>query len=152
MSKSLDMDGPYTYDKETVEEEVLPNEIGNYALGYKEGYSFKVGYVGRSDSDVQQRLFDHLNEDDDQYEYGYTHFMFSYAKNKKVAFEKECKNWHDFGGEKDKLTNDIHPDKPDGTDYKCPVDGCIYSIHPDEGDDTDYECLMDECIDDEWHF
>ena len=40
----------------------------------------------------------------------------------KAAFEKECRNFHDFGGV-EKLDNDIHPDRPDGAAWKCPVCG-----------------------------
>ena len=38
----------------------------------------------------------------------------------KAAFEKECQNYHDFGGSK-KLDNKIHPDRPKDKDYECPV-------------------------------
>lgn len=37
----------------------------------------------------------------------------------KAAFEKECHNYHDFGG-KEKLDNTIHPDRPAGSGWKCP--------------------------------
>lgn len=49
-------------------------------------------------------------------------FKYSIAYTKKSAFEKECRNYHDFG-ESDTLDNIDHPDKPDFTDYKCPVCG-----------------------------
>jgi hypothetical protein len=38
----------------------------------------------------------------------------------KAAFEKECKNYHDFGGS-EKLDNKQHPERPDGTNWECPV-------------------------------
>ena len=47
-------------------------------------------------------------------------FKYSYASNIKEAFEKECKNYHDFGGW-DSLDNIYHPARLEGTDYKCPI-------------------------------
>lgn len=43
------------------------------------------------------------------------------TKNSKEAFEKECKNYHDFGGDIGSLDNDIHPDRPEGKEYECPI-------------------------------
>ena len=37
----------------------------------------------------------------------------------KEAYEKECKNYHDFHA----LLNKIHLDRPDGASYHCPVCG-----------------------------
>ena len=51
----------------------------------------------------------------------YKYILFSYAENSKEAFEKECKNYHDFGGDIGSLDNDIHPDRPEGKDYECPI-------------------------------
>ena len=79
-------------------------------------------YVGRSDSDLKNEIKQQMRNDCAK---GCTHFMFSIAKSKKEAFEKECRNYHDFG-ECDCLNNDIHPAKPAGTEYKCPVEGCEY--------------------------
>jgi len=45
--------------------------------------------------------------------------MFSYAESVKDAFEKECRDYHEFGGS-DKLDNEEHPKCPDGMDWKCP--------------------------------
>ena len=85
------------------------------ALGYVDNKGiFRVQYVGRSDTDVNDRIKDHLGEN-------YAAFKFSYATSPKAAFEKECQNYHDFGGSK-KLKNNIHPDHPDNSpNWKCPV-------------------------------
>ncbi|MBE6084378.1 MAG: hypothetical protein E7203_02730 [Selenomonas ruminantium] len=113
---SLDMKGPYPYNKSTIEKEVYPNRIGNYALGYIDsGNIFRVQYVGRSiDMGVRERLLSHIESGDNEYE----SFKYSYAKSEKEAFEKECKNYHDFGENK-KLKNDIHPSRINN--YRCPI-------------------------------
>ncbi len=116
---SLEMDGPYDLDNETIDANVTRTSAGNYALEriVKEG-SFIVNYVGRSDDDVRGRL---------KYWVGrksyYKRFKFSYAPLVKAAFEKECKNYHDFSGS-EKLDNEIHPQRPESTDWGCPY--CDY--------------------------
>ena len=121
---SLDMFGPFALTDKEVNERVPENVIGNYAFGYidKEDGAFVVCYVGRSDSDLKKEIKQQMKTDRAK---GCTHFMFSIAKSTKEAFEKECRNYHDFG-ECDCLNNDIHPAKPAGTEYKCPVEGCEY--------------------------
>ena len=114
----LDMFGPYNYDKLTIESIILPNRMGNYALGYVDNKGvFIVQYVGRSvDMGVKERLISHINNGEN-----YNSFKYSYADSAKEAYEKECRNYHDFG-EKYRLKNDIHPAKE--KNYKCPVCGC----------------------------
>ena len=50
----------------------------------------------------------------------YKFFKFDYATSPKNAFEKECELWHDYGGPQGKLDNERHPQRPNGTDWKCP--------------------------------
>ncbi len=50
----------------------------------------------------------------------YKRFKFSYASSAKDAFEKECRNYHDFGEDKG-LDNKVHPRRPDNAKWKCPV-------------------------------
>lgn len=38
----------------------------------------------------------------------------------KAAFEKECALYHDFGGPQGQLDNEVHPARPEGTDWQCP--------------------------------
>ena len=109
---NLDMQGPYPLNRERINEVVTRTSPGNYALGRSDDDTFYVKYVGRADSDVKARLKEHLSD-------GYSHFKFSYATSPKAAFEKECRNYHDFGESK-KLDNKIHPDRPDGSGWKCP--------------------------------
>ena len=110
---NLNMNGPYFFNKDKVDEVVTQTSAGNYALGYvNDENTFIVQYVGRADIDVNTRLKQHVGEP-------YKHFKFSYASSPKVAFEKECRNYHDFGESK-KLKNEIHPGRPKNSSWKCP--------------------------------
>lgn len=122
---SLDMLGPFALTDNEVNKRVLDNVMGNYAFGYiaAESGAFVVRYVGRSDSDLKNEIKQQMGNDCAA---GCTHFKYSIAKSVKEAFEKECRNYHDFGGST-KLHNKNHPDKPNGTKYKCPVEGCEYN-------------------------
>ena len=53
---SLEMSGSYPLTDAAIDE--MPSRVspGNYALGYLDGDTFLVFYVGRSDSDVRHRL------------------------------------------------------------------------------------------------
>jgi hypothetical protein len=105
---------------------IVPDSVkGNYAFGYinEINDAFVVKYVGRSDSDLKKEIKQQMKTHRAK---GCTHFKYSIAKSVKEAFEKECKNYHDFG-ESECLYNDIHPAKPAGTEYKCPVEGCEYN-------------------------
>ena len=122
---SLDMLGPFALTDNEVSKRVSENVMGNYAFGYmdKEYGAFVVCYVGRSDSDLKKEIKQQMRTDRAK---GCTHFKYSIAKSVKESFEKECRNYHDFGGNT-KLHNKNHPDKPDGTEYECPVEGCEYN-------------------------
>ena len=120
-------EGPYEMDKSRIEDRVEDNKKGNYALGHhNKNDKIEVEYVGRSDhrndDGLKSRLIEHLDDDKN-----YDFFMFEYAKDKKEAYERECRNFHLL---KKKLEENghsckqIHPRKPDGTNYKCPVSGC----------------------------
>ena len=54
--RSLEMSGSYPLSDEAIDEALTRMSPGNYALGYMDGDTFAVFYVGRSDSDVRQRL------------------------------------------------------------------------------------------------
>jgi hypothetical protein len=110
------MNGPFDFTSEQIDKQVESNRIGNYALGYMDGDTFIVKYVGRSDTDLNQELKARLDR-------GYSKFKFSYAGSVRQAFDKECNNYHDFGG-KAKLDNEVHPARPSGTNWPCPVSGC----------------------------
>ena len=94
-----------------IEMTVARTSPGNYALGNKdETGTFLVNYVGRSDSDVRSRIKSWIGNTTSPF------FKFSYADSAKAAFEKECRNFHDFGLE----NRQNHPDRPNGTNWKCP--------------------------------
>ncbi|MBD0384839.1 hypothetical protein [Paenibacillus sedimenti] len=113
ISPQTGLEGPFLFNANTISAVVTSKAPGNYALGRMKGDIFEVSYVGRSDIDLGNRIKDHLFKP-------YTHFKASYASSSKTAYEKECKNFHDFGGTR-LLDNEIHPDRPVGTHYRCPV-------------------------------
>ena len=107
--------GSYTLDNETIDKVVTRTSPGAYALGYVKDNMFYVCYVGRSDTDINDRLKQHVGEKPK-----YSKFKFDYFGSPKAAFEKECNLWHDFGGPEGSLDNKSHPDRPDGSNWKCP--------------------------------
>jgi hypothetical protein len=56
--RSLEMSGSYPLSDEAIDEVLTRTSPGNYALGYLDGDTFNVFFVGRSDFDVRQRLHD----------------------------------------------------------------------------------------------
>jgi hypothetical protein len=48
----------------------------------------------------------------------YTHFAYSYAPSAKAAFEKECRNYDDFGGSGG-LDNEAHPVRTPRSSGEC---------------------------------
>ena len=106
------LSGPYKLTSAEVDKNVRINSVGAYALGRTQGETFNLSYVGRSDSDLNGRLKQHIEE--------YAEFKFNYFPSPKSAFEKECNLWHDFDGPKGQLDNKVHPDRPNGADWKCP--------------------------------
>ncbi len=151
---SVQMSGAHPLTAQNIDEEVTRTSSGNYALGYLDGATFLVFYVGRADSDVNDRLHHWVGADSRCARYGpsakaaygsrprrsrpsrtpapgpvgvvvdgrYTHFQFSYALSARAAFEKECRNYHDFGGSYG-LDNERHPAAPEGTSWGCPAHG-----------------------------
>lgn len=55
---ALEMSGSYPLTDKAIDDSVTRVSAGNYALGYMDGTTFTVFYVGRSDSDVKQQLHD----------------------------------------------------------------------------------------------
>jgi hypothetical protein len=138
--RSLEMSGSYPLNDEAIDARVSRTLPGNYALGYMEGATFTVFYVGRSDSDVKRRLHEWVGTPCRYERYApatraawgsrpgrhlpqgvpvldrvgmgvdssYTRFAYSYAPSAEAAFEKECRNYHDFGGSGD-LDNEGFP-------------------------------------------
>jgi len=117
---SLEMSyGPFDFDDATIESKVEEGKLGNYALGYEResDKAFIPTYVGRSDTDLKTELKAKLSTKSPTRK----KFKFGYCATAKAAFEKECKNYHDFRAQ---LENEIHPQRPEGTEYPCPVTTC----------------------------
>jgi hypothetical protein len=122
---SLNMDGPYDFNKDSIDINVTKVSGGNYALGFTDNNSdnFHVTFVGRSASDVKGMLRKQLSVTKNIISNNETKnisFKYSYASSPKEAYEKECYNYHNFVRSK-KLTNNIHPEKSRDENWKCPV-------------------------------
>jgi hypothetical protein len=109
---TLSMNGPFNLTSTNIESIITNVSAGNYALGYVHDNIFTVEYVGRSDTDVKDRLKTWVGK--------YKSFKYSYSTSPKEAFKKECMNYHDFG-ENERLDNKAHPDRPDNSDWECPI-------------------------------
>ena len=108
---STGLHGPYPLTRAEIDKRVVES-IGVYVLNDNNSGSFYVHRVGRSDVDVNARLKDYVGD--------YERFKYGHYRTKKPAFEKECHIYHDF----DPRDNVNHPDRPDGTNYSCPVTSC----------------------------
>ena len=137
--RSLEMSGSYPLSDEAIDDALTRTSPGNYALGYMEDDTFHVFFVGRSDSDVRQRLHQWVNMPSRYETYAspakaswgvhrrgqlpldvpslgrvgnsegsYTRFAYSYASAAQDAFEKQCRNYSDFGGSRE-LDNEGRP-------------------------------------------
>jgi hypothetical protein len=111
---SLEMSGPFEFNREKVDL-LVGKTPGNFALGRFDPATKKmiVHLVGRADEDLNATLKTFLTTPK------YHAFKFSQAQDAKGAYEKECRNWHDFGG-KVKLDCKEHPSRPGDVDWKCP--------------------------------
>ena len=121
---SLNMNGPYDFNDDSIEFNITKISGGNYALGTvdKMTNNFHVTYVGRSDSDLKDRLKQQLirlNDISNRFQKKNLSFKYSYAFSPKEAYEEECRNYHDFIGSK-KLINNFHPEKPIDEKWICP--------------------------------
>jgi hypothetical protein len=54
--RSLEMSGSFPLNDEAIDGMLMRTSPGNYALGYMDGDTFIVFYVGRSDCDLRRRL------------------------------------------------------------------------------------------------
>ena len=108
--------GTYLLTSEKINEVVRKTSPGAYTLGKlsKDGKTFYVYYVGRSNYDINRRLKQYINSK-------YTHFKFDYFTTPKKAFEKECRLWHDWSGDKRGLDNTNHPAPQEGKNWECPI-------------------------------
>lgn len=121
---SLNMGISYNLTYDEIDRLVLENSIGNYAYGYLNDKGvFIVCYIGRSDTDLKERIKHGIEDMKANPNCRYERFKFSYADSIQEAYEKECQNYHDFGGEEGYLRNKEHPAKPDRYEGTCPICG-----------------------------
>jgi hypothetical protein len=105
---STGLRGPFPLNEQTINEEVDSGSPGVYALGYKKGKTFIIQHVGRSDTDVNAQLREHIGK--------YEQFKFDTSETPEAAFIKECELYHAFRG----LDGGNHPDRPQGAMWQCP--------------------------------
>ena len=104
------MSGPYSLNEATINEKVTRKWPGNYAL--INAWSHNIKYIGRSDTDVNGALMQHIGP-------AYSQFKFEYALSSQDAFEKECETFHGFP-KSYKIDNRNHPEPPADSGWKCP--------------------------------
>jgi hypothetical protein len=104
--------GPHPLTPAALDQTLSEIGPGAYALGKisKDGKTFLISYVGRSDNDLRKRLKDWIGT--------YPQFKYGYFATAKDAFRKECNLFHDFG--ETTLDNPAHPARPSGTSWTCP--------------------------------
>ncbi len=93
----------YALSRKEIDKYVTRKSAGNYMLGNVIEDTFCPRYVGWADYDVAERLKDHADAENEDCGY----FIFFYAASKKAAFERKCKDYYHFGGNK-KLDSEIH--------------------------------------------
>jgi len=110
--------GPFDFDVKTIEAKVEGARKGNFALGYLKQPTggFVAKYVSRSDTDLKEDLLFNLPKSSTRQK-----FKFDYTQTEKEAFEKECRNYHDF---RKQLENEEHPRLPRDKNCPCHVQGC----------------------------
>jgi hypothetical protein len=103
------LSGPYALTNDGIDSAVKQTSAGAYALGYLQGNTYYIQRVGRSDVDLNKRLHDYVGD--------YKQFKAAYSSSPYQAFLAECELWHEYGN---RTSNPLHPDRPNGTDWKCP--------------------------------
>ncbi len=101
--------GPFALTISGINEEVTNTSPGAYVLDQShDSGGFHISYCGRSDTDVNQRLIEHVGK--------YKRFKYEYYATPKEAFDKECGLYHDFNPP----AKIQHPTRPSGSGWKCP--------------------------------
>jgi hypothetical protein len=98
----------HSLDDAVIDIEVTRTSAGVYVLDKTTAGAFEAAYVGRSDTDVNGRLHQHVRR--------YKFFMFGYSSSAKAAFEAECQLYHDLRPP----DNANHPARPAGSGWRCP--------------------------------
>ena len=111
---SLNMQGPFLFTSEDIDRQVNIPSVGVFALGYLQGIDFVVIYIGRAEEDLRSTIKTWLGKDEK-----YKMFKYCYTVSPHAAYERQCKNYHEFGGQK-QLHNMSHPAPAEGTEWSCP--------------------------------
>jgi hypothetical protein len=102
--------GPYDLTFDALEHLVPDRQCGVFALGHLgTDRTFRVQSVGREDRDLKLRLRGLIGSSG--------RFKFAPMPAPRQAFEAECALFHRFRPP----GSFIHPDRPAGTDWGCPV-------------------------------
>ncbi len=107
--------GGFPLDKAQIDVRVPAAAIGAYVLS-RDGKT--AHYVGRSDSDLANRLRTHAAIS------GYTTFWYELARSPMQAYFLECEWFHKFHP----TANQNHPAVPPRVTWKCPVAGCPWGV------------------------
>lgn len=113
------MDGPHKFDKSVINRLNISNRAGHYLLCDKDPSTgeYFVQYVGRSDSELRNRLYNH------ELMRKYNYFYYEYSTSPLDAYKNECINYHNFGGSEELEDNENHPASPksDHITRACPI-------------------------------
>lgn len=103
----------HRFEPSVVRSVVPHGVVGVYQLARYENGQLIIGYVGRSDSDLQKRLAGH------NLMYAFDYFWFHKVRNPHSAFLAEAGMWHALKDEL-ALVNKAHPAVPGGKAVGCP--------------------------------
>ena len=109
--RSDEFHGPYLLSQ--YEETIHAGEIGVYVFLDKKD---SPRYVGRSDSDLADRLQAWVGK--------YDKFWVEYHRSPRNAYYRECELFHQY---RPQLDNERHPGVPKGTKWRCPVKDCEWA-------------------------
>lgn len=108
------MQGPFSLTTSNINAVITKSTPGVYVLYV--AYKGRELYVGRSDTNIRERLGDHVGERSPTARSEYKYFTFDYATSPKNAFDRECSLYH-YHQPSD---NQNHPKRPTGARWKCP--------------------------------
>ena len=101
--------GPFTLAADAIDEELVDDCPGAYALGFIDQLGrFSITFVGSAGEDLKSALKERIGTA--------PQFKFKHFAQQRQAFEKECEMFHQFMP----MGNFLHPSRPPGTDWTCP--------------------------------
>lgn len=101
--------GPFPLTNSSIDDNVVPNSPGVFALGYSSGGEFVLGYLDRADANLRTALQAHLSG-------AFPQFKFAYAISPEDAFRRQCEIYHGHVNPQ----NGAHPHPPRDTEWLCP--------------------------------